>query len=110
MTGWERTKPSYEEEYTSNAPMMQRSRSLVGYTFLCLFKVGNDGWALVSETGVSSAYPASRLSDYDAAKGYTVAFPQKGENNGIGLSEYAGIPCRAKHHGVPSPLAPHWSL
>ena len=62
----------------------------MGYTFPCLFKVGNDGWALVSETGVSSAYPASRLSDYDAAKGYTVAFPQKGENNGIG-SEYAGI-------------------
>ena len=91
MTGWERTKPSYEEEYTPNAPMTKKSQFGVGYTFPCLFKVGNDGWALVSETGVSSAYPASRLSDYDAAKGYTVAFPQKGENNGIG-SEYAGIP------------------
>ena len=71
--------------------MTKKSQFGVGYTFPCLFKVGNDGWALVSETGVSSAYPASRLSDYDAAKGYTVAFPQKGENNGIG-SEYAGIP------------------
>lgn len=91
MTGWERTKPSYEEEYTPNAPMTKKSQFGVGYTFPCLFKVGNDGWALVSETGVSSAYPASRLSNYDAAKGYTVAFPQKGENNGIG-SEYAGIP------------------
>ena len=91
MTGWERTKPSYEEEYTPNAPMTKKSQFGVGYTFPCLFKVGNDGWALVSETGVSSAYPASRLSDYDAAKGYTVAFPQKGENNGNG-SEYAGIP------------------
>ena len=90
MTGWERTKPSYEEEYIPDAPMSKKSQFGVGYTFPCLFKVGNDGWALVSETGVSSAYPASRLSDYDAAKGYTVAFPQKGENNGFG-SEFAGI-------------------
>ena len=90
MTGWERTKPSYEEEYIPDAPMSKKSQFGVGYTFPCLFKVGNDGWALVSETGVSSAYPASSLSDYDAAKGYTVAFPQKGENNGFG-SEFAGI-------------------
>ena len=91
MTGWERTKPSYEEEYTPDAPMDKKSQFGVGYTFPCLFKVGQDGWALVSETGVSSAYPGSRLSDYDPQHGYTIAFPQKGENNGIG-SEYAGIP------------------
>ena len=91
MTGWERTKPSYEEEYTPDAPMDVKSQFGVGYTFPCLFKVGQDGWALVSETGVSSAYPGSRLSDYEPGKGYTVAFPQKGENNGVG-SEYAGIP------------------
>ena len=91
MTGWERTKPSYEEEYTPDAPMNVKSQYGVGYTFPCLFKVGTDGWVLVSETGVSSAYPGSRLSDYEPGKGYTVAFPQKGENNGLG-SEYAGIP------------------
>ena len=91
MTGWERTKPSYEEEYTPDAPMNVKSQFGVGYTFPCLFKVGNDGWILVSETGVSSAYPGCRLSDYEPGKGYTVAFPQKGENNGIG-SEFAGIP------------------
>ena len=91
MTGWERTKPSYEEEYTPDAPMNKKSQFGVGYTFPCLFKVGGDGWVLVSETGVSSAYPGSRLSDYDPEHGYTIAFPQKGENNGIG-SEYAGIP------------------
>ena len=91
MTGWERTKPSYEEEYIPDAPMNVKSQFGVGYTFPCLFKVGNDGWVLVSETGVSSAYPGSRLSDYEPGKGYTVAFPQKGENNGFG-SEFAGIP------------------
>lgn len=91
MTGWERTKPSYEEEYTPDAPMNVKSQFGVGYTFPCLFKVGNDGWVLVSETGVSNAYPGCRLSDYEPGKGYTVAFPQKGENNGFG-SEFAGIP------------------
>ena len=91
MTGWERTKPSYEEEYTPDAPMNVKSQFGVGYTFPCLFKVGNDGWVLLSETGVSSAYPGCRLSDYEPGKGYTVAFPQKGENNGFG-SEFAGIP------------------
>ena len=95
MTGWERTKPSYEEEYTPDAPMNVKSQFGVGYTFPCLFKVGEDGWVLVSETGVSSAYPGSRLSDYDPEHGYTIAFPQKGENNGIG-SEYAGIPLPGK--------------
>ena len=91
MTGWERTKPSYEEEYTPDVPMNVKSQFGVGYTFPCLFKVGNDGWVLVSETGVSSAYSGCRLSDYEPGKGYTVAFPQKGENNGFG-SEFAGIP------------------
>ena len=95
MTGWERTKPSYEEEYTPDAPMNKKSQFGVGYTFPCLFKVGEDGWALVSETGVTSGYPGSRLSDYDPEHGYTIAFPQKSENNGIG-SEYAGIPLPGK--------------
>ena len=90
-TGWERTKPSYEEEYDADAPMTAKSKFGLGYTFPCLFRLGDAGWALVSETGVSSAYCGSRLSDYDPAKGYTIAFPEKGEFNGIGTVT-AGIP------------------
>lgn len=90
MTGWERTKPSYEEEYTPDAPMNVKSQYGVGYTFPCLFRVGQHGWVLVSEAGAASAYPGCRLSDYEEGKGYTIAFPQKGENNGLG-SELAGI-------------------
>lgn len=90
MTGWERTKPSYEEEYKTDAPMNVKSQFGVGYTFPCLFHIGNNGWALVSETGVTSNYCGSRLSDYQPGVGYTVAYPQKGENNGIG-SEFVGI-------------------
>ena len=84
MTGWENSKPSYEEEYTADAPLTTKSQFGVGYTFPCLFRVGNDGWVLVSETGVDSRYCASRLSDWSADKGYSIAFPQEGENNGVG--------------------------
>ena len=91
FTGWERTKPSYEEEYTADAPMATRSKFGLGYTFPCLFRLGESGWALVSETGVSSAYCGSRLSDYDAATGYTIAFPEAGEYNGLGTTT-PGIP------------------
>ncbi len=91
MTGWERTKPSYEEEYKADAPMAEKSQYGVGYTFPCLFRIGNDGWALVSETGVTSGFCGSRLSDYNSQSGYTIAYPQKGEANGFG-SEYAAIP------------------
>ncbi len=91
FTGWERTKPSYEEAYVADAPMTVQSKFKLGFTFPCLFRLGNDGWALVSETGVSSAYCASRLSDFDSVKGYSIAFPEKGEFNGIGSVE-PGIP------------------
>ena len=90
-TGCERTKPSYEEEYTADAPMTKKSQFGLGYTFPCLFRVGDDGWALVGETGVGSNYCASRLSDYEIGKGYTIAFPEQGEFNGIG-SASPGIP------------------
>ena len=97
MIGWERTKPSYEEVYKADAPMNQRSQYGHGFTFPCLFRVPSvavsqqpsqqaDSWILISETGVSSAYCGSRLSDYNASTGYTIAYPMEGENNGIGSS------------------------
>lgn len=88
MIGWKRSKPSYEEEYKPDAPLGERSHYGHGYTFPCLFRVGEDGWVLVSETGVDSRYCASHLSD--AANGvYTVAFPMPEENNGNGTVEPA---------------------
>ena len=117
MTGWERTKPSYEEEYKVDQPMTVRSQFGQGYTFPCLFhlpltpsnaegasrsahknntlsardKTTEGLWVLVSETGVDGSYVGSHLSDYEESTGYTIAFPQAGENNGIG-STMAGIP------------------
>lgn len=101
MTGWERTKPSYEEDYKADAPMAVKSQFGQGYTFPCLFKAqptshsggSQEGalWVLVSETGVDGSYVGSHLSDYSEETGYTIAFPQAGENNGNG-TPFAGIP------------------
>ena len=88
-TGWEQTKPSYEEVYCADEPMDGQSRYDHGYVFPALFHLPN-GWALVSETGVGGNYCGSHLSDYVKGRGYTIAYPDKGENNGIG-SEYPAI-------------------
>ena len=89
-TGWEQTKPSYEEEYSNDAPMDKASKYGHGYIFPALFHLPHS-WALVSETGVNGGYCGSHLSDYQAGIGYTVTYPDKGENNGFG-SEFAAIP------------------
>lgn len=88
MIGWKRTKPSYEEEYKADAPMNVRSQYGHGYTFPCLFKIGDNGWVLISETGVDSRYCGSRLSDAQDGM-YNIAFPMPEENNGNGTSEPA---------------------
>lgn len=89
MIGWKRTKPSYEEEYDIDVPMSTKSKFGKGYTFPALFKVnGGDAWALVSETGVSSKYCGSHLSDFENGS-YHIAFPMPEENNGNGTVEPA---------------------
>lgn len=90
MAGWMRTKPSYEEEYLPDAPMNARSAYGQGYTFPCLFHVGESGWVLLSETGTHGQYVGCHLSDYDASTGaYAIAFPMEGENNGHGTTSAA---------------------
>ena len=111
-SGWEQTKPSYEEGYSADAPMDTPSQYNHGYIFPALFhltmgtdptvsskanyrgsvpSVRSDAWALVSETGVGSNYCGSHLSDYQPGTGYTVAYPDAGENNGYG-TDFAAIP------------------
>jgi hypothetical protein len=86
MTGWMHSKPSYEEEYHADEAIGTPSKYGFGYTFPCLFHVGNDGWALVSEAGVSSKYCASHLSEGTKDGLYSIAFPASGENNGVGIA------------------------
>lgn len=84
MIGWERTKPSYEEEYVADDKLSAPSKYGVGYTFPALFHVGENGWVLLMESGVSSLYCGSKLSEGDSEGIYTIAYPEPGENNGVG--------------------------
>ncbi|MDC6365879.1 MULTISPECIES: glycoside hydrolase family 97 protein [Flavobacteriaceae] len=89
MSGWEQTKPSYEEDYTLNEPIGTPSIYGVGYTFPALFKISNEGWVLISETGVDSRYAGSRLGEGTKEGVYPLEFPQEGENNGMGATYVA---------------------
>lgn len=84
MIGWMKTKPSYEEEYKADEPVGTPSKYGVGYTFPALFHLGDKGWILLSETGVNSLYCGSKLSEGTKDGNYKIAFPENGENNGIG--------------------------
>ncbi|WP_293787726.1 glycoside hydrolase family 97 protein [uncultured Pedobacter sp.] len=84
MIGWMKSKPSYEEEYNPDQAMGVPSKYGVGYTFPALFHLGNDGWVLLSETGVNSLYCGSKLSEGTKDGRYKIAFPEPGENNGMG--------------------------
>ena len=86
MIGWKRTKPSYEEKYIADEPIGTPSQYGEGYTFPALFRIGHEGWALLSETGVSSLYCGSHLSEGTPSGLYSVAYPHEGENNGLGSS------------------------
>ena len=114
-SGWEQTKPSYEEGYSADAPMPVESQFGHGYIFPALFhlqgdkETGRQGgqdksssakgnvlnslstWVLISETGVTSGYCGSHLSDFQSGVGYTIAYPDRGENNGYG-TDFAAIP------------------
>ena len=85
MIGWKGTKPSYEEYYVADAPIDSASQYGHGYTFPALFRVGDNGWALLTETGVDGYYCASHLSDFENGV-YTIAYPMPGENNGNGTA------------------------
>src|SRR5690606_34878908 len=50
MTAFARTAPSYESGYRVDAPIA-KAKSEYGFVFPALFKIGEDGWALLSETG-----------------------------------------------------------
>jgi len=84
MSGFARTTPSYESGYEADAPL-ERATSKEGYVFPGLFKVGENGWVLLSETGVSSLYCASHLSSWQNGI-YTVEYPGLEQNNGFGSS------------------------
>ncbi len=82
MGGFARTSPSYETGYTVDDTMGKNGWGN-GYSFPCLFKNGEKGWILISETGTDGNYCACRLLAGEDGL-YTIGFPQEGEMNGLG--------------------------
>ena len=92
MGGFARTSPSYETSYTDDDQMGKNGWG-EGYSFPCLFHLGDKGWVLISETGVDGSYVASRLLNVNGGL-YKIGFPQQGECNGWGsTSASVGLPC-----------------
>ena len=92
MGGFARTSPSYETSYTDDDQMGKNGWG-EGYSFPCLFHLGDKGWVLISETGVDGSYVASRLLNVDGGL-YKIGFPQAGECNGWGsTSASVALPC-----------------
>lgn len=86
MSAFARTSPSYESGYINDEPVGKPTYGNLGYVFPGLFRIGDNGWVLVSETGVSSLYCASHLSDGTKEGLYTVEYPDMRQNNGFGSS------------------------
>ena len=87
MNGFARTSPSYETTYTLDDATGKNGWG-EGYTFPCLFKNGDQGWVLISETGTDGQYVGCRLLNNGGSK-YSIGFPQQGEMNGQGTTTAA---------------------
>ena len=87
MGGFARTSPSYETSYTLDDSTGKNGWG-EGYTFPCLFKNGDKGWLLISETGVDGNYVGCRLLN-EGGDTYKIGFPQQGEMNGFGTTSAA---------------------
>ena len=84
MGGFARTSPSYETSYSLDDQMGKNGWGQ-DYSFPCLFKNGDKGWVLISETGTDGNYVACRLLNDGGAR-YKIGFPQQGEMNGWGTT------------------------
>lgn len=107
MGGFARTSPSYETSYTDDDQMGKNGWG-EGYSFPCLFHLGDKGWVLISETGVDGGYVASRLLNVKDGL-YKIGFPQAGECNGWGsTSASVALPCETPWRTITlgSTLAP----
>ncbi len=82
MTGFARTAPSYETNYDLNDSMGKNGWGN-GYTFPCLFKNSDNGWILISETGLAGDYVASHLANKSGGE-YEIAYAMPAELNGFG--------------------------
>ena len=77
-TGWCGTNPSYEENYTQNVPVGTPCPWPSGWVYPALFQ-SNGAWVLVSETGLTTQYCGTRLTEIAGTPEYKVRFPMPQE-------------------------------
>lgn len=78
-SGWAKTNPSYEEYYQKDVAVGTPSSTGAGWAYPALFCSG-DTWLLVSESGLSRGYCATRLRPEVTDGEYRVGFPDPREN------------------------------
>lgn len=84
QTGFARTAPSYETYYEYDAKMGSNGHGR-GFTFPALFRVGDKGWVMISETNIGGNYCGSRI-EYTSENTYSIAYPEESEFGGVGSS------------------------
>jgi hypothetical protein len=77
-TGWEKTQPSYEENYEQGVEVGKRAPSQAGWVMPALFNYKNY-WIALTEAGLDRNYCASRLSQNSTDGEYFINFPQATE-------------------------------
>lgn len=77
-TGWCETNPSYEENYFQNIPVGTKCPWGQGWVYPALFQ-SNGAWLLVSETGLTTQYCATRLTEIEGTSEYKIRFPMEKE-------------------------------
>lgn len=80
-SGWNKTQPSYEEQYQQGIPVGVAAPEKAGWVLPALFKSGSY-WINITEAAVDTNYCGSRLDQYSHDGNYSIAFPQ--ETEGIG--------------------------
>ena len=78
QTGWERSNPSYEENYEQGISVGTKSPIRAGWVFPALFQNG-DTWVLITESASEGNYAGTRLKPDSPAGEYSIGFPQSPE-------------------------------
>jgi hypothetical protein len=77
-TGWEKTQPSYEEQYQQAIHVGKIAPQKAGWVLPALFKSDNF-WIGITEAAVDTNYCGSRLDQFSPDANYSIAFPQETE-------------------------------
>jgi hypothetical protein len=78
--------PAYEDLYIA-APAGTTSPLAAGWDFPALFKVGDAGWVLVTESALDRHFAASHLAGDASGNTYRVRLPDAAEGQGVGKAE-----------------------